>query len=152
VGIVPGIRRLSTEGMQVGLAVSLHAPHDALRDHLVPINRRYPLDQLLPACREYIARTGRRVTFEYALMHEVNDLFEHAEQLADLVRGLRCHINLIPLNPTPGSSYHASSPMRVRAFHEALQRLHVSTTIRLRRGIDIQAGCGQLRSRVKLDV
>jgi len=146
VGIVPGIRRLSGEGLQVGLAVSLHAPNDALRDELVPVNRRYPLDQLVPACHEYVARTGRRITFEYALMDEVNDRLEHAFQLADLVRGLRCYVNLIPLNPTPGSPRQASSPARVRAFHEALERLRVPTTVRLGRGVDIRAGCGQLQS------
>lgn len=147
VGIVPGIRRLSNEGLQVALAVSLHAPNDALRDELVPMNRRYPLAQLISAGREYVARTGRRITFEYALMDQVNDLLEHARQLADLLRDLRCHVNLIPLNPTPGSPYQASSRVRVRAFHEALKRLHVSATVRLHRGVDIQAGCGQLRSR-----
>ncbi len=146
VGVVPGIRRLSTEGLQVGLAVSLHAPNDTLRDELVPMNRRYPLDQLLPACHEYVARTGRRITLEYALMDKVNDLSEHARQLAELVRGLRCHVNLIPLNPTPSLLDHASLPGRVRAFREVLERLRVPTTVRLRRGIDIQAGCGQLRS------
>jgi 23S rRNA (adenine2503-C2)-methyltransferase len=149
VGVVPGIQRLSAEGVPVGLAVSLHAPNDALRDELVPVNRRYPLDQLLPACHEYIVRTGRRLTFEYALMEGVNDQIEHAQELADLVRGLRCHVNLIPLNPTPGSPYQASSPARGLTFHEALKQLGVSTTVRLRRGIDIQAGCGQLRSRLK---
>jgi 23S rRNA (adenine2503-C2)-methyltransferase len=148
VGIVPGIRRLSNEGLQVALAVSLHAPNNTLRDELVPMNRYYPLDQLIPACREYVARTGRRITFEYALMNEVNDLPEYTRQLTDLLRGLRCHVNLIPLNPTPGSPYKASPPSRVHAFHEALKRLRVPTTIRLRRGIDIQAGCGQLRSQV----
>ena len=147
VGIVPAIRRLSNEGLQIGLAVSLHAPNDALRDKLVPMNRHYPLGRLISACREYVARTGRRVTFEYALMDKVNDLLEHARQLAGLVRGLRCHVNLIPLNPTPGSPYKASSPARVCVFHEVLKRLRVPTTVRLRRGIDIQAGCGQLRSR-----
>jgi len=148
VGIVPGIRRLSNEGLPVALAVSLHAPNDALRDELVPINRHYPLGQLVPACNEYVAQTGRRVTFEYALIDEMNDLLEHAHQLADLLRGLRCHVNLIPLNPTSGSPYKASSPARVQTFHGALKRLHVPTTVRLRRGIDIQAGCGQLRSQV----
>jgi len=147
VGIVPGIRRLSAEGLAVRLAVSLHAADDALRDELVPVNRRFPLGQLLPACREYVARTGRRVTFEYALVEGVNDQVEQAGQLADLVRGLRCHVNLIPLNPTPGSLYRASSPAQVQAFHAALERLRVPATVRLRRGIDIQAGCGQLRSR-----
>jgi len=151
VGLVPGIRRLSAEGLQVGLAVSLHAPNDSLRDELLPVNRRYPLGQLLAACREYGDLTGRRITFEYALMEEVNDLLEHALQLAELVRGLRCHVNLIPLNPTPASSYQASSPARVGAFYKALKQRGVPTTVRLRRGIDIQAGCGQLRHRVRRD-
>lgn len=146
VGIVPGIRRLSAEGLPVGLAVSLHAPNDALRDQLVPINRHYPLHQLVPACREYVDRTGRRITFEYALIEQVNDLVEQAHQLADLVRGLRCHVNLIPLNPSSASPYKASSSARVSAFHEALKNRRVPSTVRLRRGIDIQAGCGQLRS------
>jgi 23S rRNA (adenine2503-C2)-methyltransferase len=147
VGLVPGIRRLSTEGLQIGLAVSLHASNDALRDQLVPMNRHYPLNRLLAACHEYVDRTRRRITFEYALMSQVNDLLDHAHQLAELIRGLRCHINLIPLNPTPASPYQASSAARVRAFHETLKRQGVPTTVRLRRGIDIQAGCGQLRSR-----
>lgn len=149
VGLVPGIRRLSAEGLAVNLAVSLHAPNDALRDELVPMNRRYPLGQLIPACHEYVDRTGRRITFEYALMDQVNDLLEQAHQLADVVRGLRCHVNLIPLNPTAASPYKASSPARVHAFHEVLKRRRVPTTVRLRRGIGIQAGCGQLRSQVK---
>ncbi len=148
VGVVPGIRRLSDEGLQVGLAVSLHAPNDALRDELVPMNRRYPLEGLISACQEYVAHTTRRITFEYALAHKVNDLLVHARQLADWVQGLRCHVNLIPLNPSPGSPYKASSRERVHVFHQALKRLCVPVTVRLARGIDIQAGCGQLRSSV----
>ncbi|MFZ5917419.1 MAG: 23S rRNA (adenine(2503)-C(2))-methyltransferase RlmN [Chloroflexota bacterium] len=149
VGFVPGIQRLSREGLQVGLAVSLHAPTDARRNELVPLNRRFPLGQLLPACRDFVERTGRRVTFEYALVQEVNDWPEQAEELANLVRGLRCHVNLIPLNPAPGSPFVASEPSRVRAFQEVLERRRVPTTVRLRRGIDIQAGCGQLRTRFR---
>lgn len=149
VGLVPGIRRLSAEGLQVGLAVSLHAPNDALRNELVPVNRHYSLRQLELACREYISRTGRRITFEYALIEQVNDLLKHARQLADLVHDLHCHVNLIPLNPTPASPYQASSPARTHAFYKALKHRGVPTTIRLRRGIDIQAGCGQLRGHVK---
>jgi len=152
VGIVPGIQRLSAEGLQVGLAVSLHAPDDTLRDKLVPVNRRYPLHQLIVTCREYVRRTGRRVTFEYALMEEVNDFPEQAHQLADLLKGLRCHVNLIPLNAAPSSPYRASPPARVRAFQQILQGRRLPATLRLRRGVDIQAGCGQLRSRVKGDV
>ena len=147
VGIVPGIERLAGEGLQVGLAVSLHAPNDDLRQSLVPIARRYPLSDLLDACRSYVEHTGRRVTFEYALVEDLNDSLKLARQLAHLLAGLRCHVNLIPLNPTADSAWQPSPPDRVRAFHGELRRLAVNSTVRLRRGVDIEAGCGQLRSR-----
>jgi 23S rRNA (adenine2503-C2)-methyltransferase len=147
VGLVPAIRRMSHESEQVGLAISLHAPIDELRDELVPINRRYPLAQLMGACREYITATRRRVSFEYALMDGVNDSDEQAHQLAHLLRGMLVHVNLIPLNPTDDSPYRGSSTARVRAFAAILEDGGVPTTLRLRRGIDIQAGCGQLRAR-----
>jgi len=147
VGIVPGIERLSRERLQVGLAVSLHAPDDGLRDTLVPINRRYRLKELIAVCRDYVKRTGRRVTFEYALAQGVNDSRQQAVQLASLVDGLLCHVNLIPLNPTPTSPWQASSKERVQIFHQELSSLGINNTIRMRRGIEIEAGCGQLRSR-----
>jgi 23S rRNA (adenine2503-C2)-methyltransferase len=146
-GYVPGIRRLSAEELQVGLAVSLHAAEDGLRNQLVPLNRAYPLSELLTACREYAALTGRRITIEYALIDGVNDSVAEALRLADLLRGLLCHVNLIPLNPTTGGSYRPSPRARVHAFQQALMERHIETTVRLRRGIDIQAGCGQLRQR-----
>lgn len=148
VGVVPGINRLAEEGLQVGLAVSLHAPSDELRKTLVPLARRYPLSDLLSACRSYVEHTGRRVTFEYALVHDVNDSLQQARQLAHLLSGLQCHVNLIPLNPTADCPWQPSAQDRVLAFHGELRRLRVGSTIRLRRGIDIEAGCGQLRSRV----
>jgi 23S rRNA (adenine2503-C2)-methyltransferase len=144
-GVVPGIERLSQEKLQVGLAISLHAPTDELRNQLVPLNRRYPLGKLIPACRAYVKATSRRVTFEYALIHEVNDWKAQARQLATLLEGLLYHVNLIPLNPTAECGYKPSSPWRVRVFQEELNRLRVPNTLRLGRGIDIQAGCGQLR-------
>lgn len=147
VGLVPAIRRMSHEPERVGLAVSLHAATNELRDELVPINRRYPLAKLLGACREYITATRRRVSFEYALMEGINDSDEQAHQLADLLRGMLAHINLIPLNPTVDSPYRGSSKTRVRDFSAVLEARGVPTTLRLRRGIDIQAGCGQLRAR-----
>ena len=147
VGWVPGIERLSRERLQVGLAVSLHAPNDELRNRLVPLGRRYPISQLMAACREYVARTGRRVTFEYALIDGVNDSPRLARQLADLLDGLLCHVNLIPLNPTEGYPHGPSSYGRVLAFQRELEGRGIPTTLRVRRGIDIQAGCGQLRSR-----
>jgi 23S rRNA (adenine2503-C2)-methyltransferase len=147
VGIVPAIRRLTREGTQVGLAVSLHAPTDELRESLVPLARKYPLPELMSACRDYAERTGRRVTFEYALIEGLNDSRKHAARLASLLEGLLCHVNLIPLNPVPDSPWQPSSADRVRAFHQALRGRGVNATTRLRRGMDIEAGCGQLRSR-----
>ena len=144
-GYVPGIIRLAAESLQVGLAVSLHAADDALRDQLVPLNRRYPLSELLSACRDYVSQTGRRVTFEYALIEGVNDSVSQARQLARLLKGLLCHVNLIPLNLTAGCTYQPSPPEKVRAFQHALADLQIATTVRLRRGLDVQAGCGQLR-------
>jgi 23S rRNA (adenine2503-C2)-methyltransferase len=146
-GIVPGIQRLAREKLQIRLAVSLHAPDDELRTALVPINRRYPLPELLAACGDYVRATGRRVTFEYALIDKVNDSLSQAAQLARLLDGLLCHVNLIPLNPTSEECRKASSQKRVLAFHQELDRLGVGSTIRARRGTRIEAGCGQLRSR-----
>jgi len=143
-GHVPGINRLASESLQVRLAVSLHAPDNALRDQLVPLNRTYPLSDLIATCRDYVTRTRRRITVEYALMDRVNDSVYQAHQLAQLLRGLLCHVNLIPLNPTPDGPYHASSLERVRAFQRALTGHQIATTVRVRRGIDVQAGCGQL--------
>ncbi len=145
VGLVPGIRRLAGEGKQIGLAVSLHAATDELRDKLVPINRQYPLAQLMAACRHYVERTGRRISFEYALINGINDSPEQARQLAHLVDGLLCHVNLIPLNPVPESPYQPPPQGRVLAFQSELNRLRVSNTLRVERGVDIRAGCGQLR-------
>jgi 23S rRNA (adenine2503-C2)-methyltransferase len=142
---VPGIRRLAAEGLPINLAVSLHAADDELRDRLVPINRRYPLAELMTAVRDYADQTHRRVTVEYALMAGINDAPEQAQALAALLSGLLCHVNLIPLNPTPGSPLQPSAPEQVDAFRDVLERAGIPTTVRIRRGIDIQAGCGQLR-------
>jgi len=147
VGLVPGIRRLAGEDLQVNLAVSLHAPDDALRDELVPSNRRYPLADLWAAVREYIDRTGRRVTFEYALIANVNDSEAQARALAARLWGLLAHVNLIPLNPVSGIDMQPSPPQRVRAFQRVLEEAHTPVTLRDSRGASIQAGCGQLRTR-----
>lgn len=146
VGLVPAIRRMSREPEQVGLAVSLHAPTDELRDLIVPINRRYPLAMLMQAVHDYVAITRRRVTFEYALMDNLNDSDIQAAQFAALLQGLLCHVNLIPLNPTPDSPWSGSPDERVYAFRDRLQAAGIPTTVRLRRGIDIAAGCGQLHN------
>jgi len=146
-GLVPFIDRLAEEPYQVKLAVSLHAPNDALRSRLVPLNRRYPIAELLAACRRYVAKTGRRLSFEYTLIRDVNDQDETAEELARLLRGLLCHVNLIPLNPTPAEpSFERPPPERIERFAEIVRRHGISTTVRYSRGLEIAAACGQLRA------
>ena len=144
VGLVPGIRRLAAEALPVNLAVSLHAANDALRDELVPINRRYPLAVLAESCAEYVAATGRRLSIEWALIDEVNDRGSDAAELAAFARPLRAHVNLIPLNPTPGYPVVGSPAARVRQFRDQLTALGVNATIRATRGAEIDAACGQL--------
>jgi 23S rRNA (adenine2503-C2)-methyltransferase len=146
VGIVPGIDRLAAADLPVNLAVSLHVANDAERDQLVPINRRYPLATLAAACARYVAATRRRLSFEWALIHGVNDTARHAVELADYARPLRAHVNLIPLNPTPGYAVRGTSPERVRAFAEQLGDLGINATVRRTRGTEIDAACGQLRA------
>jgi 23S rRNA (adenine2503-C2)-methyltransferase len=144
VGLIPGIRRMTAESLPVNLAVSLHAADDTLRDELVPINRRYPLAELMDACAEYVTTRRRRLSFEWALIDGVNDRFSDAEQLAGLCQPLRAHVNLIPLNPTGGFATRGSPPQRVAAFADRLRRLGVNATVRANRGTDIDAACGQL--------
>lgn len=146
VGIVPGIRTLATRPLPVNLAVSMHAARDELRDELVPINKRYPIADLILACQDYLAEKRRRVTFEWALIAGVNDTDADAHELAELCHRLRpsAHVNLIPLNPTPGWPTVGSSPARVRTFEQLLHRLGVNATVRQNRGTDISAACGQL--------
>ena len=149
VGIVPGIRRLAERRLPVTLAVSLHAANDALRDELVPINRRYDLETLLAACADFLAVNGRRLSFEWALIDGVNDRPTDAVELAALARRLRpaAHVNLIPLNPTPGWPTTGTPPDRVAAFRDQLRSLGVNATVRRNRGTDIDAACGQLAAR-----
>ncbi len=144
VGIVPGIRRLAAETLPVNLAVSLHAANDDLRDELVPINRRYPLALLAEACAEYVTASGRRLSIEWAMIDGVNDRPSDATELAAFGRPLGAHVNLIPLNPTPGYPVVGSSRDRVRQFRDQLLALGVNATIRVTRGAEIDAACGQL--------
>ena len=146
VGIIPGIRTLATRPLPVNLAVSLHAARDDLRNELVPINTRYPLSDLVAACQDYLVAKRRRVTFEWALIDKVNDTDRDAHELAELCLQLSpsAHVNLIPLNPTPGWPTVGSSPARVAAFEQLLRRLGVNATTRQNRGTDIAAACGQL--------
>lgn len=144
-GDIPGIERMASEGLQVNLAVSLHAPDDKLRNVLVPLNRKYPLRDLMRAVRAYIEQTQRRVTFEYALMDNVNDKPDQARALAQLLHGMLCHVNLIPLNPTAASPYSRTPADRINQFENILRGAGVQTTLRAEKGIEIAAGCGQLR-------
>lgn len=148
VGLVPMIRRFAEEGLQVKLAVSLHAATDDERGALLPINRKYPLSELIQACREYVEKSGRRMTFEWTLIQGENDTPEQAHALGSLLRGLKCHVNVIPLNPTGGYHGGPSAAGRIDAFIAILGEYGIPATARIRRGIDIAAGCGQLKSEV----
>lgn len=145
VGLVPQIRRLAREGLGVRLAVSLHAADDATRDQLVPINRRWPISQLLDACRDYIQQTGRRVSFEYTLLAGVNDSPADARRLADLLKGMLCHVNLIPVNPVPETGYQRPHRKVVARFLQELQERGIASSVRKEKGTEIEAACGQLR-------
>ncbi len=144
-GLVPGIERMAAEGMQLGLAISLHAGSDQLRTRLMPINRRYPLAQVMDAAGRYAAVTGRRVTYEYALIHGINDSEAQARQLSRLLSRQLCHVNLIPLNQSLDPSLRPSTPERIAAFQRVLQEVGIPCTLRQTRGEDILAACGQLR-------
>jgi 23S rRNA (adenine2503-C2)-methyltransferase len=159
VGLIPMIRRFTGERRQVNLAISLHAADDDLRASMLPVDRKYPLSALMDACVEYVEQTRRRVTFEWALIRDVNDTLEQAQKLAQLLQVFRriksldgnfsalCHVNVIPLNPTQHYSGKATTRQRALAFQAELEKRGIPCTIRLRRGIDIQAGCGQLAER-----
>jgi 23S rRNA (adenine2503-C2)-methyltransferase len=144
-GLTPRILQLAGEGLPVTLSVSLHAPNDAIRRTLMPVARAYPMKELLEACRAYVDKTGRRVIFEYALVRGVNADPAHARELAGRLRGLRCHVNLIPLNTVAERGLRAAGPGEVRAFQGQLERSRVSVTLRREMGGDIQGACGQLR-------
>jgi 23S rRNA (adenine2503-C2)-methyltransferase len=148
VGLVPAIRKLSQEPLQVNLAISLHAPTDELRGQTMPINKKYPLEELLAACKDYIAATGRQVTFEYVLLAGVNDTAAHAHLLGELLVPLKqfAHVNCIPVNAT-SADYKSPSGESIRAFRNILFEHGVSNSVRAERGDDIAAACGQLRTR-----
>ncbi len=144
-GLVPEIRQLAVAALPITLSVSLHAPNDTLRDRLMPINRRYPLRELMPACREYSEQTGRRITYEYALIDGVNDTLGCARELAQLLHGTLSHVNLIPLNPVAEREYRRSPAAAVTLFHQSLVQQGINATVRRELGTDIDAACGQLR-------
>lgn len=145
VGIVPGIRRLAQEKLQITLAVSLHAPNQELREQLIPVAKIWPLEELMEACQYYIVQTGRRITYEYLLLRGVNDQPEHARELAQLLKGQICHINLIPFNPAPTlKTFQPSREEDTLRFIKILKAQGLAVTLRSPRGRDIEAACGQL--------
>ena len=144
---MPGIKRLSRIGLPVTLAISLHAPTDELRRSLIPGFTRYSVDEIIDAGRDYVSITGRRLTIEYCLLHNVNDRPADAQQLATLLKGLNCHVNLIPFNPVAGLPYLPSPPKKIKGFLTILTTHKIQITERVRKGVDIEAACGQLRRR-----
>ena len=149
VGLVKRIRDFADLDSQVTLAISLHAATDESRSAILPVNRRHNLEELMEACHYYVSKTNRRISFEWALISGENDSPEEAERLGALLRGLLCHVNLIPLNPTRGYEGGPSSVARAEEFVQILERSGVTATVRVRRGLDIDAGCGQLKSKVE---
>jgi 23S rRNA (adenine2503-C2)-methyltransferase len=147
-GLLPGMERLLAEDIPVNLAISLHAPNDALRDKLVPINKTYPLAALLEVCKRYAEASNRRLTFEYVMLKGVNDMPALAKELATVLRGIHCHINLIPHNPVDGLGLAASDTATIRAFRDVVQGAGFPTTIRFNKGQEETAACGQLRGRL----
>lgn len=148
-GIVPSIYKFADEGTQINLAISIHAPNDALRSKLMPVNRRYPFNDVIDSLKYYIAKTGRRITFEYALINGINDRPEHAEELAGVIKGMgmSCHVNLIPVNHVPERKYVRTSRNDIFNFQRVLVDSGINVTIRREQGHDIAAACGQLRAK-----
>ena len=144
-GIVPGIMDFGEDFPQVNLAISLHAPNDEIRSSMMPVSRAYPMDQLLEACREYTKKTSRRITFEYTLVKGVNDQPHHGEELANKLRGMLCHVNLIPLNAVQESGLHTTERKDAEQFRDLLEAKGIPATIRRELGDDIDGACGQLR-------
>ncbi|MEK6222192.1 MAG: 23S rRNA (adenine(2503)-C(2))-methyltransferase RlmN [Chloroflexota bacterium] len=144
VGLIPAIKRFTKEKRQVNLAISLHSTIDDVRSAMLPINHKYPTKELLQVCKEYVQETGRRITFEWALIQDTNDSEEEAHSLGRAIKGINCHVNVIPLNPTEGYEGKRSTRDSIQTFQEILSTYGIPCTVRIRRGIDIDAGCGQL--------
>ncbi|TVY00742.1 23S rRNA (adenine(2503)-C(2))-methyltransferase RlmN [Cohnella terricola] len=146
-GIVPSMIKFADENTQINLAISIHAPNDTLRSKLMPVNRRFPFVDVINACKYYIEKTGRRITFEYALIGGVNDRPEHAEELGEVLKDMLCHVNLIPVNYVPERNYVRTPRDDIFEFQRVLQKKNVNVTIRREQGHDIAAACGQLRAK-----
>ncbi|NQW20636.1 MAG: 23S rRNA (adenine(2503)-C(2))-methyltransferase RlmN [Chloroflexi bacterium] len=147
VGLIPQILELAKEDLQINLAISLHAPDNATRSQTMPINQRYPVEDLIRACHKYADATKRRIFFEYVLLKEQNDSVEQAQKLGRLLNGLHCHVNLIPVNPTKEGPFERTDLLAAKNFQGGLKQYGIPSTIRMEKGIDINAGCGQLRER-----
>ncbi|MDO5398578.1 MAG: 23S rRNA (adenine(2503)-C(2))-methyltransferase RlmN [bacterium] len=147
-GVVPGLIKLADEALPITLTISLHAPNDKIRDEIMPVNHKWKIKELMEACRYYINKTGRRISFEYSLIHGVNDSKDNARALAELVRPLHGHVNLIPVNKVRERSYRKGSAEEIQGFKELLEELGINATIRRELGSDINASCGQLRKKV----
>ena len=148
-GLVPEIRKLMEKHLQLTLSISLHAPNNEIRNKIMPVNSRYPVEELLGVCREYTLKTSRRISFEYSMLSGVNDSDECARELASKLKGMLCHVNLIPVNEVDGSPFRPSSPERVKKFTEILEKNGINATVRRKLGSDIDASCGQLRLKEK---
>ena len=146
-GVVPKIKEFSELDLQINLAISLHAPNNELRNKIMPINKAYPLEVLIPSLDDYLKKTNRRITFEYILLNGINDTSEHAEELSRLVKGLNCYINLIPYNETNNIDFKRSNTIQIMKFYDILKKNSVNVTIRREFGSKISAACGQLRSK-----
>ncbi len=144
-GLIDGIKRLAEEALPITLSISLHAPNDEIRDSMMPINKKYNIEKLLQACREYQKVTGRRISFEYALIAGVNDSPEHARELASRLRGIMCHVNLIPVNSIKEKNFKKSAKNDIILFTNTLKNCRINATVRRKLGADIDAACGQLR-------
>ena len=147
-GVIPGIEKYANEGIQVNLAISLHAPNNKIRSSLMKINNAYPLEKLIPAVKEYVEKSGRRVTFEYIMIKGVNDSIENAKELVELLRGVFCYVNLIPLNPVKEKPFERSEKETTKRFSVYLNSHGVNCTVRKEWGTGIDAACGQLRAKV----
>jgi len=147
VGLVPGIEKLANENIQINLAVSLHAPDNETRSETMPVNKRYPIERLIEACQYFVNETNRRIFIEYVLLKGQNDTSIHANKLGELLKNLLCHVNLIPVNPTGKGPYRRTGYKEAQKFQSDLKKFNVPSTVRMEKGIDIDAGCGQLRDR-----
>ena len=148
-GLAPKIYDLAEEGFQITLSLSLHAPTDEIRSKTMPVNKKYPIDEVIRACKYYADKTGRRITYEYAMINGVNDTHFCAHALGNLIKGTLCHVNLIPVNPVKGTGYNPSADKRIVAFRDVLSKYNVNSTVRRTLGADINASCGQLRGKNK---